>query len=77
MGRSIELRDDGLILLHLMVDIGLEGVMETFYHWEMDARSALAGSIEAEKMLEAGVDELSAALKQGIDVFVEHVPDAD
>ncbi|MDQ3879349.1 MAG: protein kinase [Actinomycetota bacterium] len=75
MGRSLELRDDGVLLLHLMVDVGLEGVMSTFFHWQSDEHSAPAGSIEAEKMLELGVAELSDALRQGIDVFVENVPD--
>jgi len=40
----------------------------------MEPGSAPVGSVEAEKLLETGVSELSAALKQGIDIFVENLP---
>jgi hypothetical protein len=37
--------------------------------------SAPVGSVEAEKMLEDGIRELTDALKRGVEVFVEKLPD--
>ena len=37
--------------------------------------SAMVGTVEAEQMLDDGVLELVEQLQQGIDVFVEHLPD--
>lgn len=33
MGRSLELRRDGVLLLHLMIHVGPEGVMGTDFNW--------------------------------------------
>jgi hypothetical protein len=49
--------------------------MGTFFDWQLGVRSAPVGSVEAEKMLEAGVRDLSEALKKAVDVFVEKQPD--
>jgi hypothetical protein len=75
MGRSLELISDGSLKLHLMVHVGPEGVFGNYFNWQFAERSAPVGSVEAEKMLEEGVDELSNALKEGVDAFVEHLPD--
>lgn len=79
MGRSLELLDDGSLVLHLMVHVGHEGVMGTNFIWQLPVgsiRSAPVGSVEAEQMLDDGVRALAEAVKQGIDVFVEELPDA-
>jgi serine/threonine protein kinase len=52
MSRSLELLDDGTLLLHLMIHVGPEGVMGTNFNWHREVSSAPVGSIEAEKMLE-------------------------
>ena len=75
MSRSLELLDNGLIVLNLLVLVSPKATMGNYFTWESGDRSAAVGSIEAEKMLEDALGELSEALKQGIDVFVEHLPD--
>jgi serine/threonine protein kinase len=77
MSRSLELLSNGLILLHLLVLVGPEGTMGSYFDWQLEEMSAPVGSVEAEKMLEDAVRELSDALRQGVDVFVEHLPPAD
>jgi hypothetical protein len=57
-----------------MVHVGPEGVMGTDFDSQLAIRSAPVGSVEAEKMLEDGVADLAAALKAGIEVFVEKQP---
>jgi serine/threonine protein kinase len=75
MGRCLELFDDGTLRLLLMVHVGPEGVMGTYFDSQLEIRSAPVGSVEAEKMLEDGVRDLSEALKAGVDVFVEKQPE--
>jgi serine/threonine protein kinase len=75
MSRCLELFDDGTLRLLLMVFVGPEGVMGTYFDSQLEVRSAPVGSVEAEKMLEDGISDLSEALKTGIDVFVEKQPD--
>jgi hypothetical protein len=70
MSRSLELRDDGLILLHLLVLVAPQKVMGSYFAWESGERSAPVGSVEAEKMLEDAVSELSDALREAVEVFV-------
>ena len=74
MSRSLELLGNGLIVLHLLVFVGPKAAMGNDFSWESGDRSAAVGSIEAEQMLEDAIGELSEALKQGIDVFVERMP---
>lgn len=75
MGRCLELFEDGTLHLLLMVHVGPEGVMGTYFDSQLENRSAPVGSVEAERMLEDGVEDLSSALRKGIDVFVENQPD--
>jgi serine/threonine protein kinase len=77
MSRSLELRSDGMLMLNMMVHVGPEGVMGNAFYWQMHERSAPAGTVEAEKMLEDAVHELSDALRKGIDVFVDQLPDPE
>ena len=73
--RSLELLDIGLLVLNLLVLVAPKATMGNYFGWESGDRTAAVGSIEAEKMLEGAVSELTEALKQGIDVFVERLPD--
>lgn len=75
MGRSLELMEDGTLRLHLMVHVGPEGVLATNYTWQPSVTSAVVGTVEAQSMLESGVNGLVEALREGIDVFVESLPD--
>jgi serine/threonine protein kinase len=61
MGPSLELFNDGDLQLRLMVHVGPQGVMGTDFDWVLDERSAPVGSVEAEKMLDDGVRELTDA----------------
>jgi serine/threonine protein kinase len=76
MGRSLELMEDGTLNLHLMVHVGPEGVMATTFNWHPPVASAMVGTVEAEQMLDEGVRDLVEQLQQGVDVFVEHLPDS-
>lgn len=73
MSRCVELLNDGRLVLHLMVDVGLEGVMATFFNWRSELYTAPVGSVEAEKMFQDGVAELAAELTKGIDMLLEHL----
>ncbi|MGH9093291.1 MAG: hypothetical protein ACRDZR_18210, partial [Acidimicrobiales bacterium] len=75
LSRSLELLDNGLIALNLLILVSPKATMGNYFTWESGDRSATVGSIETEKMLEDAISELSEALKQGIDVFVERLPD--
>lgn len=77
MSRSLELRSDGMLMLNMMVHVGPEGVMGNAFYWQMQERSAPAGTVEVEKMLEDALHELSDALRKGIDVFVDQLPDPE
>jgi len=47
-------------------------------HLQLGAGRAIrarVGSVEAEKMLDDGVRELTDALKRGVEVFVDKLPD--
>lgn len=76
MSRSLELLDDGSLVLHLMVDVGPDGVMATNFNWHPPAASAPVGTVEAHQMLEHGARELAAAVREGIEVLVDQLPEA-
>ena len=75
MGRSLELMEDGTLNLHLMVNVGPDGVIATMFDWRRPMASAMVGTVEAEQMLDDGVRELVEQLQRGIDVFVDQLPD--
>lgn len=76
MARSLELMEDGTLNLHLMVDVGPDGVMSTMFNWHRPMASAMVGTVEAEQMLDNGLRDLVEQLQQGIDVFVDQLPDS-
>lgn len=75
MSRALELYDDGKLYLLLMVHVGPEGTMGSYFDSQIEIRSAPVGSVEQEKMLEDGVRDLADALRAAIDVFVENQPE--
>jgi hypothetical protein len=75
LSRSLELLDKSLIMLNLLVLVSAKAAMGNYFGWEAGDRAAVVGSIEAEKMLNDALGELMEALRQGIDVFVEGLPD--
>ncbi|MEP7022594.1 MAG: hypothetical protein ABJB47_02025 [Actinomycetota bacterium] len=74
MSRSLELREDGLLLLHLLIMVALQKAMGSDFDWASGERSVPVGTVEAEKMLEDAVTETSDALRVAVDVFVERAP---
>jgi hypothetical protein len=77
MSRSAELFSDGAFLLRLWVHVGREKTMGSFFDWQSPDMSAPVGSVEMEKMLQDGVADLAAGLRQGVEAFVEHIPPDD
>jgi serine/threonine protein kinase len=75
LSRSLELLDNGLLVLNLLVLVSPKATMGNYFAWQSGDRSAAVGSIEATRMLEDALGELAEALKRGIDVFVERLPD--
>jgi serine/threonine protein kinase len=76
-GAGIELTDEGDLLFRAYIDVGPEGVMGSDFRWEREAASAPVGSVEAERMLEQGVEQLAEKLHEGMAVFVSEAPGAD
>ena len=74
MSRSVELFSDGDLLLRLWVFVGRMKGMGSFFNWQSPDMSAPVGSVEMENLLQDGIAQLSQNLKQGVDVFVEHLP---
>jgi len=77
MGRSLELLNDGSLVLHLMVHVGPDGVMGPAYNWERPVAAAPVSTVEADQMLQDGARELAHALRGGIDYLVDQLPDPD
>jgi hypothetical protein len=77
LSRAIELFSDGTLVLLLMVDVSPEGVMGNHFQWRFDYTSASVGSVEAEKMIDDGVREMTKALQQAVEVFIEQLPDVN
>ena len=76
MSRALEVFDDGMLAIRLWVHVGPEGVAGGYYFdWQPQYESVPVGSIEAEKLLEDGIRELSGALKKGVNAFVDHLPE--
>jgi hypothetical protein len=75
MSRSLAQLSDGSLVLHLMVHVGPDGMMGSDYSWHPPAASSPVGSLEAEQMLQDGVRDLGDALREGIEVLVDQLPD--
>ncbi len=73
MGRGLELREDGRLILRTLLDVGLDGVGGSDFWWESDERSAPVGTVEQERMLEEGVEELQNKLHEALAAFAESV----
>ncbi len=75
MSRCVELSRQGDLIFHAMVYAGPEGVWGPNFHWRETIGSAPVGTIEAEKLLEAGTKQLRDALASGIEYLVDQLPD--
>ncbi len=73
MARVLELYADGELFLLLRITVAAEGVQTPgIFHWTLPLESAKApiGSIEFDRVLEAGVAELAVQLERALEVFV-------
>lgn len=73
--RCLELDAAGILVLHLLVEVGGRYGSDDF-RWQPEPGTAPVGTMQAERMLSDGVNELANALAEGIDVFVEQAPGA-
>jgi hypothetical protein len=73
MGRGIEVADDGTLTFRAFIDVGYPTLGGNDFMWQSDEREAPAGMIEAERMLEDAVVELTQQLQAGLDAFEEGV----
>ena len=74
VGRGLEVDEEGQLIIHAFVDVGDPETSRTDFNWQPAARTAPAGSIQAEKMLDDSADEIAAQVKRALAVFVQHLP---
>jgi serine/threonine protein kinase len=74
IGRGLELTDGGALIFRAFAEVDYRGLAGSDFTWQAEEREAEVGSIEADKMLEEGVSELAAKLKEALAVYVEKVP---
>lgn len=70
MGRGVELIEDGQLVIRTMVDLGLDGVMQSDMHWISDERIVAVGSIQQEAALQEAASELGAKLQEALEILV-------
>lgn len=75
MGSGVELTVDGELIFRAFIRVGHHSIGGAPYRWDLSPPStAPVGSVEAERMLEAGVSELQARLLEALEVFVAEAP---
>jgi hypothetical protein len=76
MARALELYEDGTLYLLMMVDVGAQKTFWNVFTWmPTETQSAPVGSVEAGKMLEDGVSEMTEAVRQAVELLLENLPD--
>jgi serine/threonine protein kinase len=75
IGSSLELTEEGQLIFRAFAEVGWEHFGGADFLQQVTPRQAEVGSIEAERMLQEGIAELSAHLEAALAVFVENVPD--
>lgn len=74
LGYGIELTDDGLMAFRAFVHLGLRDVMDTRFDWNSTPAQAPVGSVEMDRVLEAGMTGLASGLRDGLEAFVANTP---
>jgi hypothetical protein len=69
MGRGVELIEGGELIVRTMIDLGLDGVMQTDMHWISDERAVRVGSIQQEAALQEAVTELGVKLREALQML--------
>ena len=74
MARALELFADGTLYLHMLVEVAPAISMGSEFHWQPQGRDGVpVGSIEAQELLEVRVREMTAALKQAVEILVDRL----
>lgn len=74
MGRGVELVEGGELIIRTMIDLGLDGVMQTDMHWTSGERMVPVGTVHQEAALQAAVEELAEKLREALRLFAEKAP---
>jgi serine/threonine protein kinase len=74
MGRGVELVEDGQLIIRTMIDLGLDGVMQSDMHWTSADRSVPVGSVSQEAALQEAVRELSEKLGEALQLLASKAP---
>ena len=69
IGRGIELTENGELIIRAMLDLGLDGVMQTDMHWTDEERVVPVGSVQQEAALQGAVAKLGEKLQEGLLMF--------
>jgi serine/threonine protein kinase len=74
LGVGIELTDGGHLIFRSFIHVGYRKLSGPHFHWSSEAEQATVGSIEAGLMIERGVAQLGAKLRDGLQAFVANLP---
>ena len=74
LGRSLELTAEGDLIVRTYIDVGNPEVMGHAYLWQSEEYRATVGSVQADLMLQDAVGETGRNLEEGLEIFVENLP---
>jgi hypothetical protein len=74
LGTGLELTREGVLIFRAFIDVGVRGISGSAFHWESGGREAQVGSIEVDRLLEQGLDEVTKKLGEGLQAFVDNLP---
>ena len=77
MGRGIEVAEDGTLIFRAFIDVGFPTLGGNDFAWQSDGKEAPAGTVEAERLLEDAVRELTEQLQLALNAFEEGVARSD
>jgi serine/threonine protein kinase len=71
LGRGLELTRDGDLIFRSYIDVSHTKTTGSEFHWRSEERRAPVGSVQADVMLQEGIEETASKLTEGIDAFIE------
>jgi len=75
LGRSLELTSEGELIFRSYVDVGNPEVSGHVFNWHSQDHKAAVGSVQADVMLQEAIDETARKLTEGLEAFVESLPE--
>ncbi|HVC07356.1 MAG TPA: serine/threonine-protein kinase [Solirubrobacterales bacterium] len=76
MGRGVELVEEGQLVIRTMIDLGLDGVMQSDMHWTSEERVVPVGSVRQEGALQEAIAELGGKLGEALQILAAKAPDS-